>query len=229
MAGGKKNTGSVSGDDLITALIEAFKSDAVMSLITNIVEKAVTGVETRLFALEEEVVSCNKKIADQAEIIAAQGEQIVALQGSVHFQEQYSRRNNLRVYNSWTEQKDENTDTLIISMAQDIGVNLAETDIDCSHRIGQFTAGKSRPIIVKLATHNKRMELIRARRKLAGRPISIADDLTSVNAKIAAYARELKREGKIIDTWTWEGSVIIKQNDRTKKTVKNISSLNRLA
>ena len=64
-------------------------------------------------------------------------------------QEQYSRRNCLLIHGI-KEEKDENTDNVVIKFIQDdLQEEINIEDLDRMHRIGKTNNGKSRPIIVK--------------------------------------------------------------------------------
>ena len=66
-------------------------------------------------------------------------------------QEQYSRRNCLLIHGI-KEEKDENTDNVVIKFIQDdLQEEINIEDLDRMHRIGKANNGKSRPIIVKFA------------------------------------------------------------------------------
>ena len=94
--------------------------------------------------------------------------------------QQYSRRNCVLV-TGVPEEKDENTDELIKHLSTDkLEVPLADEDIDRSHRVGKpKTKGKARAIIVKFTRHNKKTQIIKARRKLRGSNIGIQEQLTT--------------------------------------------------
>ena len=69
--------------------------------------------------------------------------------------EQYSRRENVRIY-GLRETQGENTSLVFIDMAQDIGVTITPADISVNHRLGRpggsstgVSDSKPRPLIVK--------------------------------------------------------------------------------
>lgn len=73
-------------------------------------------------------------------------------------QEQYSRRNSLRV-SDIDETPNENTDDLIIKMSDAIGANIAVSEIDRSHRVGKPGPGKSMDILVKFVSYRSRQKI----------------------------------------------------------------------
>ena len=79
--------------------------------------------------------------------------------------EQYSRRENVRIY-GLAETQGECTNTVVIDMARDIGVTITPADISVSHRLGRPEGGGStadsrpRPLIVKLVRRDTKFELM---------------------------------------------------------------------
>jgi exosome complex exonuclease DIS3/RRP44 len=171
--------------------------------------------------------------------------------------EQYSRRTCLRISNI-PEKAGEDTDRLVLAVAEAAGVSLPLEAIERSHRVGKASSfadvasGASRggdrrtaprQVIVKFVSYRHRDQLMRARKNLRtadikarlpnldwstvplprsrhdSTPVStrpkvfINEDLTRERAKIAAKARELKREKSISDTWTRDGAVFVKRTD----------------
>jgi len=70
-----------------------------------------------------------------------------ALELSVNELEQYSRRPCLD-FQGITYTKDESTDELIIELAQKIGVNICNSDINISHRLAQPINSNPNPGII---------------------------------------------------------------------------------
>ena len=136
--------------------------------------------------------------------------------------QQYSRRNNIRVFGI-PEKPDEDTDALVCSIAERIGVRITSHDIDRSHRVGkrmpipsqppsyasaahsdQSRQNPSRPIIVKFVSHKSKLALIRNRRKLKGSKVVVAEDLTK---KKATLLSKTSSHEKVRTAWTTDGRV----------------------
>ena len=156
-------------------------------------------------------------------IINTQAKQIEELQthnaileDKVDALEQYGRRNAIRIRGVPAPENfpnNEDTDSIVMQLAKDkLGVSLLHTEIVRSHRVGQ-----KKDIIVKLVTHNKKVEIMKARKKLKDSDLSINEDLSQVRGKLAFLARGLKRKKKIQDTWTRDGVIFIKLTDDSVK------------
>ena len=142
-------------------------------------------------------------------------------------QEQYSRRNCVRVYGV-KESPKENTDALICQIAKEnLSVDLEPKHIDRSHRVGRQrepvkSAGpvKPRPIIVKLTSYKYRQLLITNRRSLKNTGMGIQEDLTDINSKLLAEARH---HVKVDAAWSSDGRIfVIPRTSSTRKQKKII-------
>ena len=81
--------------------------------------------------------------------------------------QQYTRRNALRITNpAWPEDPNEDTDKLVISLANALDVDIQPFEISRSHRVGKPRAGYQRPILVKFIGYRTRERLFKARKKL---------------------------------------------------------------
>ncbi|XP_070184920.1 uncharacterized protein, partial [Littorina saxatilis] len=177
--------------------------------------------------------------------IEAKDQQIEDLKEQLDGFEQYTRRNSLRI-GPVPESIGENTDEIVKQLAKAVGVDLCDGDIDRSHRVGRKPTGGeqyTRSIIVKMATHRKKEQLMRSRKNLKNADVTklftnlewpalkrgdsagpqrhpnifVNEDLTKTRAGIAGRARKLKREGRLEDTWTRDGMIFVKKRGSVTK------------
>ena len=129
-------------------------------------------------------------------------------------QEQYGRRNCLRI-SGIAESTNENTDRIVLAIAEDLNVPLTQADIDRSHRVGKPVRG-GRQIIVKFATYRARQILFEVRKKLTELPkysnVFINEDLTARRSKLLYDARQVKRAKKLIAAYSSSGKVVVIDN-----------------
>ena len=149
-------------------------------------------------------------------------------------QEQYSRRNSLRIINPWPEERLEDTDGMVVKMAKDfLNVDIRKQDIDRSHRVGPPNANRSlRPIIVKFLSYRVKDKIYKARDNLhQGGPrvrgIHINEDLTKARVQIRNFALQLKRVNLILDTWTRGGNTFVPDMASKINCFTNMKSLTR--
>ena len=122
--------------------------------------------------------------------------------------EQYTRRNSVRI-SGIPEELSENTDDIVLKLADKLDVPMTSADIDRSHRVGKpdnqgRTAATSktrhRDIIVKFATYNARHRLYSMRKELRTTDMNrvfINEDLTRYRSKLLFDARSLVRSTMI--------------------------------
>ena len=143
--------------------------------------------------------------------------------------EQYTRRNSIRV-SGLPERIDENTNTTIIRMAAEkLQVRLEERDIDRSHRLGRkMDDGRPREIIVKLVSHDTKVNILKSGKRLRGTNIYMNEDMTKYRSSLAFEARQLKRDKQIADTWTRDGHILIKNKAGNIKSISTKQELSLL-
>ena len=149
--------------------------------------------------------------------------------------QQYTRRNALRITNpAWPEDPNEDTDKLVISLANALGVDIQPFEISRSHRVGKPRAWYQRPILVKFIGYRTRERLFKARKKLKEkqefRKVYINEDLTKATSELAFKARQLRRAGKLAETFTLDGKVFVKKFSAGSLTlIKNDGHLRQVA
>ena len=60
-------------------------------------------------------------------------------------------------------------------------------------------------------------------RRMYPNPVYISDDLTRHRARLEKMARELRRQGKITDTWVFDGRIMIKDQKNAIHEIKRES------
>ncbi len=135
--------------------------------------------------------------------------------------EQYSRRNNLRIFGI-EEKAHENTDEIVKNLAAEkLGIQLPEHAICRSHRVGEQKDDQHRPIIVKFVSYNVRNQLFQNKKKLKKTAITIREDLTK--SRLQLYKAACKKFD-YKNVWTSDGRVIA--YDTATKKKQQITSLN---
>ena len=162
-------------DSRFLDLIERLdKQDGTILELQNKIEN----VKTDLKHTQEQLKTCKEK-NDKFEHL-------------LNTQEQYSRRNCIRVFGV-PELEKENTDELVCDIAKKhMGVNLKPEHIDRSHRVrrrverAEGIPRKPRAIIVKLTSYRVRQQLILNKKKLKDNKtgFSMFEDLTATNRSL---------------------------------------------
>ena len=194
--------------------------DAAGPLTTDSVAKLLRGLAKTVSNNCEDMLK--KKDTEIRELETRVGE----LEERCDEMEQYYRRNIVR-FRGIAERRDENTDGLVLDMVtKKMEVPLAVSDLVRSHRVGRKAEDRDAPrdIIVSFTTHNAKQRIMQSGRKLKGTHIYVNEDLTKTRGTIAWEARKLKREGKVVDTWTRDGTVFVKVGENNIKPFRSVKA-----
>lgn len=241
--GTKKPTECSSGAETITAGESSTTGENLVDIIVNQVRKTLQApdiiasivnaiTENVTKAVIEELKSTmdfnNNLISElKLDIKKKESELLVLrkeLQESTDELEQYQRRNSLRIFGI-SEVINEDTDQIAVDLiTQKLGVQMAVSNIDRSHRVGRKVPGMTRPIIVKFTTYNKQIEVFKNKRKLAGSGITIREDLTARRLDLLRVA--IGKFG-VKQVWSSDGRIIVIK-DNVKHQVKSVDEITRL-
>ena len=126
--------------------------------------------------------------------------------------EQYSRRNCLRI-SKMTEQENEDTDQLVLQVAETVGAAINLSDIDRSHRLGKPGNRLVRDIIVRFTSYRARAKLMSKRSNLKTselRGVYVNEDLTRLRSKLLFEARNRVKAKRLLGAWSSDGRVLVK-------------------
>lgn len=186
--------------------------------------------------LSEKCSQLQKENTAVHEIIKKRDAKIIELEGKLHEMnlkldecEQNERKDNLKII-GLNESHGENTEEKIMELFNNtLGLNMNETTIKKAYRIGtRKDNGHGRPILVKFATCKARDEVFRNRTKLrkSSKPnVFINEDLTMLRGNWYHQARQLKREKKIMDCWTWDCSLLVKDKQGKIHKITSVEML----
>ena len=182
--------------------------------------------------LSEKISQLNERLEKKDQYIAALETRLSSCEADLDQLEQYSRRTNLRFFGVPESEKGEDTTSKLPTIVNEtMGVTppIVNADVVTSHRLGRRMPGadaqtRPRPVIVKFATTHVRDVVIRARRRLresgGGPTLYVNEELTRRRAALAKKTRELKKEKKITDCWTFNGKVLVKTIDGTVREIR---------
>lgn len=148
--------------------------------------------------------------------------------------EQYSRRNSVRI-SGINEAIDEDTDSIVMRLAEKLDVTLSPADIDRSHRVGRTNEQgrdgrrRHRDILVKFSTYNARRRLFMKRKDLRDsedtKHIFINEDLTTLRSRLLYDARCLVRTNKLNSAYASDGKIFVRDKDDHRRLIKYDSDI----
>lgn len=188
----------------------------------NNIEQEVSGIQSLAKTINEhdaKITSLQNEILDLQQKVAVYEKQSDDIQ-------QYSRKNNLRLFGV-AEDVNENTTTKLIQLVNSVipNFNLLEADIDNCHRLGKKgDEGQHRPIIVKFLSYRKKLAILEGKKHLAKIKIFVNEDLTKHRYQILKSASE-KLEKK--NVWTRNGTICTRLNGKVI-TINSLDELNKI-
>lgn len=206
-AGIPEDLGELVRSQVTAALHRADTLDLVVQAITDSVSAAV------LAKIQTTIQHNANKVSELEKSLAAANEKILSLENQLIDRsdeiEQVQRRNNLRVFGVPEEPAESTTEVFLKIAREKLGVNVSESDLDSSHRVGRKLpdAKKPRPILIKLMSYRKRSEIFGAKKKLAKSGITIREDLTAERMKVLNSAVS---DFGLHNVWTRDGRIMIK-------------------
>ena len=120
-------------------------------------------------------------------------------------------------------------ETQVLSELSKHGVHIKPEDISVCHTLGKAEANRKSPIVIRLISRKTKIEILRNAKRLREFQIYINEHLTKKNATIARQARILRKQQKIISTWTRNCKVFVKFNTDSEHTqIMAISAIEEL-
>ena len=160
--------------------------------------------------------------------------------------EQYSRKNNIRILGI-TEEHDENLERKLIEVIKEnLDEDIKPEEIEIIHRIGRpgrtenngknssdqdqrstpHVHAKPRPVIVKFLSNKSKMRILLKRRQLKGKKIVILEDMAS---DLAKRLKRVKERRSVENAWFTNGKIKYKQHgDPRVKEVRSWNDINNI-
>lgn len=202
------------------------------SMVVDAVKEATDNLNEQVRELQEE----NTRLTKENQDLDKRLSQVERDNDSL---EQYSRRNSIRIA-GFPEVANEDTDDIVLKIAQELDTPISPSDIDRSHRIGKIvdqgrggrsTRGKQRhrDILVKFATYNARQRLFLKRKELRDmddmKHLFLNEDLTKIRSKLLYDARCLVRAEKLKTAYAYDGRIFVRDNDETRQQIQTDADL----
>jgi len=113
----------------------------------------------------------------------------------------------------------------VIELLNSKGVYVKEDDVAACHTLGKPDENRFQKIIMRFANRRSKAKVMFRAKNLKGTGVYINEHLTKRTAEIAKAARDLRRDGKILSTFTRDCKVIVKTIEEKYKTVKDLADL----
>ena len=187
-------------------------------------------IDGNVFQLDSELSETKKLVEKLNILINEQKEQLdqekhfrSIMQARLNDLEQYSRKNNIRIFgipdNDRRESSSKSEELVLKLFKEKLGIPwMNHNSIEIAHRTGRFSEDSNRPIIVKLSHRKIKNEIILNRKKLKGKGITIAEDLTIENVR---RLQKLNALEVCTQSWSFDGKIFCKNKDEVKIEVRS--------
>lgn len=194
--------------EIVTESISALFSDQYLNKIAEkVFEKINESLDTLKLQYEEKIDKLTKQFDEKVDNL-----------------EQYTRRNNIRIFGV-LEDKNEDLECNLINMFKEkANIGIESIFIDRCHRLGPHQLNKNRPVIIKFISYKYRNMVIKNRKNFAKTGISIVEDLTK--KKYQLFKRTSDHFG-FRNVWTTDGVIKIKAKDKIH-SIRNDEDLKEL-
>ena len=192
-----------------------------MRLQQEILEGKLFDMEIKIENQEIEIISLKQSKEETDLELSQERFKNETLSHNLNDLEQYSRRNNVRIFGVLDNKREETiheTETIVRDLLRrKLNLNFGPEDFDICHRVGKFTPGANRAIIVKFLYRKSKILTIANRRKLKGSGITISEDLTHKNLQ---RLQKVKSMSFIEECWTRDGKIFGKDSKNRVKEIK---------
>ncbi|CAC5403218.1 unnamed protein product [Mytilus coruscus] len=193
-------------DDLNEVTKDLVKTADLENMVTGIVKKLFSKLEStldkemneRLNKIQTEIRKIDQNEAKTLSIrkeLSKTTEIAKVANISSNYNEQYSRKNNIKVYNfPWKEQQDLRQE-FIQMVKSDLNITLHDRDIVAIHRLP--AQREPRPLIVRCFNTDVKRSIMRKRKELRNK-VKFVDDVTTRNM---ALIKRLEDSGRFDQVW----------------------------
>lgn len=180
------------------------------ALITDNSEKIMMTIDDKIKPLIQE----NEKLKSEIKLL---NNKINSLENTI-------KRNNIIIHGfEETEDKYSELFNKITELFRKLDVKINEYDINKLHRIGKQTNGKTRPVLITLTTHNKKMEILRNKKKMP-EPTYITEDFSKETLeKRKILQQELKSEREKGHDVYIKGDKVVRKSKENEKRKRETS------
>ena len=188
------------------------KHQELKSLIENDqkeIFKRIEHLESENFELKQSNEELKKSLSDMKDESKTNHDLISTIENDVKLNsiktnnnEQYSRKNNIRIFGLPQVDKKEDPTKVVLSFIKE-KLNLKHfemKEIEAAHRVGISRNNRPQAMIIRFARRDSRMEVLKNRKCLKNSPFVVTEDLTRLNVLLLNRA---KNHPRIDQAWSW--------------------------
>lgn len=206
---GEPKSPTLDTRDFITCFREALLDEDIKKSFKDIFDHLIKD------EVEKQLQPLKSTVEDQQKMIRDLQSKLKTIEKNVDAQEQYSRRECLRL-GGIAEEKNENIEAKVLKVLNnklELNPPLIPSDVARVHRIGSYNPERPnvpRQTIIKFSSYRVRARVFTNKKKLAGTTLSLNEDLTKARSNILYKARLAKKEKSVNEVWTYDGRINVR-------------------
>ena len=222
-------------DQLVTKIIAILNDSAVLNKMKTVLFPEKLSNEIR--DLRETILNFQNQLDEKNQHIVMLETKVNGLESKIDDIEQYGRRSNLRFTGIEELPQGEDLESKLLDIANNaMGVTppLQPSDIERVHRLGRKTDNiRPRAVIARFVSDKTCDNVYRSRAMLntlnqssdQHHKVFINEDLTATRSTLAYSTRALKKSKRISDCWTYNGKIVIKDNNSRIHEIRVLGDL----
>lgn len=198
----------------------------------------ITGELTQVLKNQEQLQKLMNEVRDLKKTVIEKDKKIEHLEKRVDDLEQYSRMNDLIIQGLETKHRTyartvtadgegedasakelQTLEEQVVKFFESKNMRIQGSFIEACHTLPKKDVTAKQSIIVRFWNRKQKIELLRQAKKLKGTGVFLNEHLTQKNGEIARQARILKKQNKILATWTRNCKIMIRQSEESKVMV----------
>ena len=238
-------------EDFIQGLIYALNDDSVLTKLNDTIchhlkfdlkklTDASKNVQNEMKKLKETSTQLGKEVSELRNMVLNKDKEIsdlkkkvVYLESDIDRQEQYTRRNSIRIM-GLKKHENENISERVINLfnkKMSVVPPVTEEMIERVHRAGPATPSKNRGVLVKFSSFKVKQRVYAQSKSLKVKDgqkkdsIFINEDLTRRRATLFWKAGKLKNEKRLDGCWTYNGTLMILDKNNKVLSISDESDL----
>lgn len=178
--------------------------------------------------LKKEIVALKKREESLERVASEAKHQASLADRRVNELEQYTRRNNIRVFGVPDEDKEtaDQCEKKVLKIFHDkLGLrDVTSQDLEATHRVGQKAQAdrRPRPIIVRSVSRKTTQSILANKKKLKGTDFMIVEDLTTENYRLL---KSCKDHPNAVSAWSRMGKIFVKTLDLQILAVEKLTDV----
>ena len=193
----------------------------------------ISKIKATTDGLRRDLQKTEDKIEKEEERTLKLETQVDSLNNKLENVLQTQKRNNVVIHGMEETRDGEDVKQKVINLLNvQLELGIDEQQILNTYRVGRQKIETTRPTPVAFATFDAKQRVMAAKNKLRTMPrckIFLNEDLTSQRYSLLASARQLKKNKVIMDCWSYNGNILVKDKANIITRINTVADLDKFS